>query len=127
VEARDPPPAAALGEAASDTSEEPGRDSSSDDEAPASAAPSEIPRELYLVNFVTGAYHAAEVIPAGTILTSPLQGIEVGGLHVKTCCGRRLTMGAALYRLEESPPIALNPCHLKACQRSFAVSSQPAA
>jgi hypothetical protein len=127
VEARIPPPLTAPGDDASDTSEEPDRDSSSDDEDAVPAAPSEIPRELYLVNYITGAYHAAEVVPPGTMLTSPLQGIEIEGLLVKTCCGRRLTMGAELYRLEDSPPIALNPCNLKACQRSFASSSQQAA
>ena len=74
VEARVPVPAASPEDDASDTSEEPARDSSSDEEASGAGAPSEGQRELYLVNFVTGAYHAAEVIPSGTILTSPLSG-----------------------------------------------------
>ena len=127
VEARPPVPSASFADDASDTSEEPALDSSSDEEASGSGAASEGQRELYLVNFLTGAYHAAEVVPTGTILTSPLQGIELDGMRVKTCCGRRLTMGAALYSLEDEPPINLNACNHKSCQRMFAAISQAAA
>ena len=79
------------------------------------------------MKYLTGAYHAAEVVPPGTTLTSLSQGIELEGLHVKTCCGRRLTMGAELYRLEDAPPTSLNPCNLKACQNVFAANAQQAA
>ena len=102
-------------------------DKEEEDTGGGSAEPANPHQRLYLANFLTGSYHAAELVPETSPLrtSKPAQILQLQGRSYRALCGSMLTQPPSLYAIEDGTPVHLSPCGRSACMATLDLWTLP--